>query len=165
MQKLWLKLTANHKSTHAHYQGITADQMGKVQLPEEAGVVNVIAGTFQDTKGPATTYTPVNLFDIKLRKGGQTVFHVPSQHNSAILVINGEIEVNGESAKEHNFVLFENDGEEIVVKANEQAVLLFMSGEPIDEPIVSYGPFVMNTQEEIYQAFEDFQAGKFGTLE
>ncbi|MNH02873.1 hypothetical protein D3C79_621210 [compost metagenome] len=139
--------------------------MGKVQLPENGGIVNIIAGVFQDTKGPAETYTAVNLFDIKLEKGHQTAFSVPQHHNSAVLVVNGEAVINGQLAKEHSFVLFENDGEEVVIKANEQAVLLFMSGEPIDEPIVSYGPFVMNTQEEIYQAFEDFQAGKFGTLE
>ncbi|RKE55501.1 pirin family protein [Sphingobacterium detergens] len=165
MVQLWVNLPAKDKSTKAHYQGITADQMGKVQLPENGGIVNIIAGVFQDTKGPAETYTAVNLFDIKLEKGHQTAFNVPQHHNSAILVVNGEAEVNGQLAKEHSFVLFENDGEEVVIKANEQAVLLFMSGEPIDEPIVSYGPFVMNTQEEIYQAFEDFQAGKFGTLE
>lgn len=165
MVQLWVNLPAKDKSATAHYQNITADQMGKVLLPDGAGVINVMAGKFQDTKGPAETYTAVNLFDIKLEKLHQVTFSVPQHHNSAILVVNGEAEVNGQLAKEHSFVLFENNGEEIEVKANEQAVLLFMSGEPIDEPIVSYGPFVMNTQAEIYQAFEDFQAGKFGTLE
>ncbi|UQA77849.1 pirin family protein [Sphingobacterium siyangense] len=165
MVQLWVNLPAKDKSTEAHYQAITANQMGKVLLPDAAGVVNVIAGKFQDTIGPANTYTPVNLFDIKLAAQYETDFLVPQNHNTAMLVVNGEVEVNGELAKEHSFVLFGHDGEEISIKAQKNAVLLVLSGEPIDEPIVSYGPFVMNTQAEIYQAFEDFQAGKFGVLE
>lgn len=165
MVQLWVNLPAKDKSTEAHYQAITANQMGKVLLPDAAGVINVIAGKFQDTVGPANTYTPVNLFDIKLAAQYETDFLVPQNHNTAMLVVNGEVEVNGELAKEHSFVLFGHDGEEISIKAKKNAVLLVLSGEPIDEPIVSYGPFVMNTQAEIYQAFEDFQAGKFGVLE
>ena len=165
MVQLWVNLPAKDKSTPAHYQAITADQMGKVVLPQDGGIVNVIAGKFENTVGPASTYTPVNLFDIKLEQGHQTAFAVPGNHNTALLVVNGEVEVNGQVASEHSFVLFANDGEEISIKAHEKAVMLLLSGEPIDEPIVSYGPFVMNTQEEIYAAFEDFQAGKFGTLE
>lgn len=165
MVQLWVNLPAKDKSTEAHYQAITANQMGKVLLPDAAGVVNVIAGKFQDTVGPANTYTPVNLFDIKLAEQHETNFLVSQNHNTAMLVVNGEVEVNGELAKEHSFVLFGHDGEEISIKAHKNAVLLVLSGEPIDEPIVSYGPFVMNTQAEIYQAFEDFQAGKFGVLE
>ncbi|HAE65924.1 MULTISPECIES: pirin family protein [Sphingobacterium] len=165
MVQLWVNLPAKDKSTAAHYQAITADQMGKVVLPDAAGVVNVIAGKFQDMVGPASTYTPVNLFDIKLEEQHETNFLVPQNHNTAMLVVNGEVVVNGELAKEHSFVLFGHDGEEISIRANKNAVLLVLSGEPIDEPIVSYGPFVMNTQAEIYQAFEDFQAGKFGVLE
>lgn len=165
MVQLWVNLPAKDKSTAAHYQAITADQMGKVVLPDAAGVVNVIAGKFQDMVGPASTYTPVNLFDIKLEEQHETNFLVSQNHNTAMLVVNGEVVVNGELAKEHSFVLFGHDGEEISIRANKNAVLLVLSGEPIDEPIVSYGPFVMNTQAEIYQAFEDFQAGKFGVLE
>ena len=123
--------------------------MGKVKLPDNAGLVNVIAGTFNEIKGPAFTYSPVNLFDIKLKKGGEVNLTIPAAHNSAILVVNGSVEVNGEKAPEHNFVLFGNEGEDITVKATEDAVLLLLSGEPINEPIASYGPFVMNTQEEI----------------
>ncbi|MGB3064112.1 pirin family protein [Sphingobacterium thalpophilum] len=165
MVQLWVNLPAKDKVTSPHYQAIAADQMGKVKLPQGAGLVNVIAGNFEDTKGPASTYTPVNVFDIKLEKGGRTDFSLPRTHNSAILVVNGEIEVNEELVKEHSFILFRNDGEEIFIRATEKAVLLVLSGEPINEPIASYGPFVMNTQEEIYQAFEDYQAGKFGTLD
>ena len=165
MVQLWVNLPAKHKSTPAHYQAITADQMGRAELPDNAGLVNVIAGKFNETKGPASTYSPVNLFDIKLEKDGEVNFVIPATHNTAMLVVNGNVEVNGQKAVEHSLVLFANDGENITVKAGDKAVLLVLSGEPIDEPIASYGPFVMNTQEEIYQAIDDFQAGKFGVLE
>jgi redox-sensitive bicupin YhaK (pirin superfamily) len=165
MIQLWVNLPAKVKSTQAHYQAITANQMGKADLPDHAGLVNVIAGKFNETKGPASTYSPVNLFDIKLKKNSEVSFAIPATHNTAMLVINGNGEVNEEKAPEHSLILFANDGENITAKAGKKAVLLFLSGEPINEPIVSYGPFVMNTQEEIYQAIEDFQASKFGVLE
>jgi len=165
MVQLWVNLPKKDKSTAPHYQGITANQMGKVELPNNSGVVNVIAGNYNDVKGPASTYTPVNLFDIKLNKDGEANVSVPAAHNAALLVINGSIEVNDSKAAEHSFVLFKNEGEEISIKASENAVVLLLSGEPIDEPIASYGPFVMNTQEEIYEAIEEFQNGKFGVLE
>jgi len=164
MVQLWVNLPKKDKSTPPHYQAITADQMGKAALPDNAGIVNVIAGKFKEIKGPAATYSPVNLFDIKLEKGGEVNFSTPASHNTAMLVINGSVEVNDQKASEHNFVLFGNQGENISIKAIEAAVILFLSGEPINEPIVSYGPFVMNSQEEIHEAIKDFQAGKFGVL-
>jgi redox-sensitive bicupin YhaK (pirin superfamily) len=165
MVQLWVNLPKKDKSTPAHYQPITAAQMGKVQLPNNSGLVNVIAGTFNAVKGPAVTYSSVNLFDIKLNKGGEVTTNISKEHNTALLVVNGSIEVNGEKAAEHSFVLFNNDGEEITIKATENAVVLLLSGEPINEPIASYGPFVMNTQEEIQEAILEFQSGKYGILE
>ena len=163
---LWVNLPKKDKSTPAHYQAITADKMGKVELARSnGGVVNVIAGNLNDVKGPADTYSPVNLFDIKLNKGGECQIHpLPATHNTALLVINGSVEVNGERATEHSFVLFKNEGEDIHIKAAENAVVLLLSGEPINEPIASYGPFVMNTQEEIHEAIENSSPGKFGVL-
>jgi redox-sensitive bicupin YhaK (pirin superfamily) len=165
MVQLWVNLPKKDKSTPAHYQPITAAQMGKVQLPNNSGLVNVIAGTFNAVKGPVVTYSSVNLFDIKLNKGGEVTTNISKEHNTALLVVNGSIEVNGEKAAEHSFVLFNNDGEEITIKATENAVVLLLSGEPINEPIASYGPFVMNTQEEIQEAILEFQSGKYGILE
>src|SRR3984893_12399666 len=152
MVQLWVNLPKKDKSTPAHYQAITNEQMGKVELPGDKGIVNVIAGIFNGVKGPAQTYSPVNLFDIKLKKGGEIVTNLPSGYNTAILIINGAVEVNGEKANEHIFVLFKNEGEEIAIKAAEESVLLVLSGEPINEPIASYGPFVMNTQQEIIES-------------
>ena len=164
MVQLWVNLPKKDKSTPAHYQAITNEQMGKVKLPDDKGVVNVIAGTFNGVKGPAQTYSPVNLFDIKLKKGGEVVTNLPSGYNTAILLINGKAEINGEIANEHSFVLFKNVGEEITIKATEDSVLLLLSGEPLNEPIASYGPFVMNTQQEIVESIAEFQSGKFGVL-
>jgi redox-sensitive bicupin YhaK (pirin superfamily) len=165
MVQLWVNLPKKDKSAPAHYQAITADQMGKVKLPNNSGVVNVIAGNFNEVKGPARTYSPVNLFDIRLKKEAEASVIIPSDHNTAMLVVNGSVEVNGQKATEHSFVLFGKAGEEITIKAAEESVLLLLSGEPINEPIASYGPFVMNTQKEIYEAMEEFQSGKFGVLD
>lgn len=165
MVQLWVNLPKKDKLVAPHYQGITKEQMGKAQLPDNAGTVNVIAGNFNGTQGPAATYSPVHLFDMKLNKGGSTSTTLPANYNTAILVINGSVEVNGEQAGEHSFILFKNEGEEIDIKATEDSVLLLLSGEPLNEPIASYGPFVMNTQEEIFESIREYQQGKFGHLE
>ncbi|WP_205569601.1 pirin family protein [Arachidicoccus soli] len=165
MVQLWVNLPKKDKSVSAHYQGLTKEDITNVALPENAGEVNVIAGNFNGVSGVAKTYTPVNLFDIKLNGGGEVRFSLPANFNTAILVVNGSAEINEDKVSEHSFVLFKNEGTEISIKASEKAVLLVMSGEPIDEPIASYGPFVMNTQQEILEAINDFQNGKFGVLE
>ncbi|MNS53737.1 Quercetin 2,3-dioxygenase [compost metagenome] len=165
MVQLWVNLPKKDKGVAPHYQAITADQMSKIDLPNNAGSIEVIAGSFNETKGPASTYTPVNLSNIKLNNGGEVTTSTPADFNTALLVINGKITVNGEAVNEHNFVLFKNEGEEIHIKSEGESVVLLLSGEPINEPIVSYGPFVMNTEAEIREAILDFQAGKFGTLD
>lgn len=164
MVQLWVNLPKKDKSVAAHYQALTADGMGKLNLPGNAGVVNVIAGNANGVQGPADTYTDVNLFDIRLNKNGSFTTHVPASHNTALLMIKGTAVINGENAVEHSFVLMKNEGEEINIEATEDTVILLMSGEPINEPIASYGPFVMNTQAEIYEAIEEFQNGKYGEL-
>jgi redox-sensitive bicupin YhaK (pirin superfamily) len=164
MVQLWVNLPKKDKSTAPHYQELTAAGMGKIELADNAGIVNVIAGNFNGVAGPAETYSPVNLFDLKLNEGGEVNTTIPAGHNAALLVVNGSVEVNGEIAGEHSFVLFRNEGEEIHIKANQKSVILVLSGEPLNEPIVSYGPFVMNTEEEISQAIVDFNMGKFGVL-
>jgi len=165
MVQLWVNLPAKNKLDNPHYQAITADQMGKVILADNNGVVNVIAGSFNEHKGPATTFTPVNMFDVRLNKGGKLTTNIPVNHNTVLLVVNGEITVNGEKATQHDFVLFKNEGEEISISADRDSVVLLLSGEPINEPIAQYGPFVMNTHRELQEAFQEFQSGKFGVLE
>lgn len=164
MVQLWVNLPAKYKLTAPNYQAITAGQMGKVTLPDNAGLVNVIAGSFNGQAGPANTFTPVNMFDIRLNAGGEVSAGVPVAHNTLLLVVEGEVTVNGEKASLHSLVLFKNEAGEIDIKASQDSVLLLLSGEPINEPIAQYGPFVMNTNQELQEAFEEFRSGKFGEL-
>jgi quercetin 2,3-dioxygenase len=165
MIQLWVNLPAKNKLTSPKYQAITADQMGKVTLDDDGGMVNIIAGDFNGHKGPATTFTPVNMFDIRLNEGGKVKTTAPATYNTVLLVVNGEVTVNGEKASRHDLVLFKNEGDEISISADKESVVLLLSGEPINEPIAQYGPFVMNNHRELQEAFQEFQSGKFGVLE
>lgn len=163
MAQLWVNLPARHKMTKPGYQAITADQVALAPLP--GGEVRVIAGEYQGARGPAKTFTPVNLFDVRLNKGGRAEFSFPAQQNAALLIMKGSVSVNGKKAVMHDFVVFENEGADVVVEASEEAQFLVLNGEPIDEPVVAYGPFVMNSPREIQQAFDDYRAGRFGHLD
>jgi len=166
MVQLWVNLPAKDKMTPPKYQGLMKENMGRVVLPNGSGEVEIIAGEYEGVKGPASTFTPVQVYNAKLKSGGKATFTFPAHYNTAILVVEGNVQVNVTSTLPlDHFALFENEGEEILVEANEESVFLVLSGEPIDEPVATYGPFVMNTQAEIYQAIEDFNAGKFGSLE
>jgi redox-sensitive bicupin YhaK (pirin superfamily) len=166
MVQLWVNLPAKDKMSTPKYQGISNDQINKFILPENGGVVEVIAGQYENVKGTASTFTPVHLQNAKLNKGAKTTFNFPANYNTGLLVIEGSVKINNtvNVATDH-FVLFENDGEEFTIEAIENAIVLILSGEPINEPIAAHGPFVMNTQEEIMQAFNDVNIGKFGYLE
>jgi len=166
MVQLWVNLPAKYKMSGPKYQAIANSEMNKVVLSNEIGLVEVIAGDYQGTKGPASTFSPMHLFNAKLNMGGKALFEFPANYNTALLVIEGNISINGrENVAVDHFVLFENEGETFEVHANDKAVVLVMSGEPIGEPIAAHGPFVMNTKQELLQAFKDFDEGKFGYLE
>ena len=166
MVQLWVNLPAKDKMSKPKYQGIVNSEINKYELPGNDGIIEVIAGEYNGTLGAATTFTPVNLFNAKLNKGATATFNFPAKHNSALLVIEGSIRVNdSENVPTDNFLLFGNEGEEFTINALENSVVLILSGEPINEPIVSHGPFVMNTHEEINQAITDVNMGKFGYLE
>ena len=165
MVQLWINLPAKYKMSEPKYQPITQSQMGKYNLPEDAGVVEVIAGEFNGVKGPASTFSPMQMYNFRIKKGASIQFALPSNYNTGILVIEGSVNLNSTPARADNFVLFNNDGEEISINAEQDSVLLVLSGEPINEPIAAYGPFVMNTKQEILDAYEDFNKGKFGELE
>ena len=161
MVQLWVNLPAKVKMSPPKYQAITNDEMGKYLLPDGAGVIEVIAGNYKAVKGPAFTFTPVTLINAKLEKGGKAAFSFPAVFNTCALVIEGSIIVNGtEKAESDHFVLFGNDGEDFTIEASEKAIVLIMSGEPINEPIAAHGPFVMNTQTEIMQAYADLNRGR-----
>ena len=165
MVQLWVNLPAKDKMSKPKYQAIKNSEMTKVDL-DENGFVEVIAGEYLDKKGPATTFSPINMMNAKLKAGGKAEFNFPAHYNTAALVIEGNVIINGkEKVSSDHFALFKNDGETFTLEAAEDSVVLIISGEPLKEPIYPHGPFVMNTREEILQAFEDFNTGKFGYLE
>ncbi len=165
MVQLWVNLPAEAKQGPAKYQAIRNADMRKVDLPGNGGTVEVIAGNYQGTEGSASTFTPVHLYNAKLNKGANAEFNFPEHYNTALLVIEGSITVNNnQQVGTDHFALFENKGEDFSIRADEEAVVLILSGEPIDEPIAAHGPFVMNTREELKQAFDEFNKGNFGYL-
>ncbi|MCB7479790.1 pirin family protein [Christiangramia sediminis] len=166
MVQLWVNLPAKDKMSKPKYQAISKDRMGTYQLPNDGGTIEVIAGDFKDVIGPASTFTPLHMSNAILNKGAKAEFSFPAEYNTGALVIEGSIKVNDlEVANTDHFVLFENAGETFSIEALENAVVLIISGEPIKEPIAAQGPFVMNTKQEILEAINDFNMGKFGYLE
>lgn len=163
MVQLWVNLPAAYKMSPPKYQEILNANMGL--YPLEAGVVEIIAGEYGGVKGPASTFTPMHVYNVKLRKNGKAKLSFPSHYNTALLVIEGSALVNDQQANVDQFALMANDGESFEIIACEDTTLLVLSGEPIDEPIAAYGPFLMNKREEIEQAIRDFNMGKFGTLQ
>jgi redox-sensitive bicupin YhaK (pirin superfamily) len=166
MVQLWVNLPAANKMNPPSYQAITRDQITEVNLPGDAGVVKIIAGTFQGNQGPAKTHTRVDLFNLYLNANKTTELNFPQHDHTAMVVIKGSVKVNGhEILKGNDLGVFSDSGENIHIEALEESIVLMLNGEPIMEPIAAYGPFVMNTREEIIQAYQDFQMGKFGQLE
>ena len=166
MVQLWVNLPRANKLSPPRYQPIASAQMGVATLANGSGTVRVVAGEFQGVHGPAMTFTPINIYDARLSARGQVEFSFPARQTVALLVMKGDIAINGASeARANDFVLFKNAGERISIVASSDAQLLVLNGEPIAEPVVQYGPFVMNTEQEIRQAFADFNSGKFGYLE
>ena len=165
MIQLWINLPAKDKMSKPKYQAITNDQLGKYLLPHNAGVVEVIAGEFKGVKGAASTFTPIEMYNARLKKGASVAFDLPEIFNTGILVVEGEAKINGEKVHADNFILFKNEGEIISIQADENSVLFIISGQPINEPIAAYGPFLMNTHRELEEALDDFSKGKFGYLE
>ncbi|HLG33328.1 MAG TPA: pirin family protein [Bacteroidia bacterium] len=166
MVQLWVNLPAKYKMSKPKYQDIPNSSISKFQLADKGGVIEVIAGEYNNVKGAASTFSPVNLLNAKLNNGSKAEFSFPQNYNTALLVIEGSIKVNdGETVPANHFVLFENDGEQFAVEALENSIVLVLSGEPINEPIAAQGPFVMNTRAELAEAIQDFHNGKFGVLE
>lgn len=165
MVQLWVNLPAKDKMTEPSYQAILNEQIPSVALPNEAGQLRVIAGEFEGHQGPAQTFTAMNVWDLRLNQGAQLSLSLPEGWTSAVVVLHGTVQVNGKSiARDAQMVVLDRAGQHIALEANSETSLLLLSGEPINEPIVGYGPFVMNTTQEINQAFNDFNSGKFGNV-
>ncbi len=165
MVQLWVNLTAKDKKSSPKYQSIENAQMKRFYLPDNQGEIEVIAGKYQDVNGSASTFTPVHLMNAKLKKGANASFSFPAHYNTALLVIEGSITVNSsESVPTDHLALMSNNADDFTIQATEDTIVLVLSGEPINEPIAAHGPFVMNTRQELIQAFEEFNQGKFGYL-
>lgn len=165
MVQLWVNLPAKDKMSPPGYQTLLDAQIASVELEGGAGRVRVIAGEYGGAKGPAKTFTPVNIWDVRLNAGAKAAFELPEGHTLAALVQSGTVVLNGEqTARDAQFAIFERAGGAITLDAQSEAKVLLLSGEPIQEPVAWYGPFVMNTEAELRQAITDFNAGKFGDM-
>ena len=162
MVQLWVNLAARHKMAPPRYQTLTDQAIPRVAVP--GGEVRVIAGAHDGVKGPALTFSPMNVLDVTLKAGHDLVVDAPGGWTSAVLVLRGALDFRPEGAKAGDFVIFERKGAGLHLTATAYARLLVLTGEPIDEPIAAYGPFVMNTREEIQQAIVDFNAGRMGRI-
>ncbi|MBC3252905.1 quercetin 2,3-dioxygenase [Serratia fonticola] len=165
MVQLWVNLPAKDKMAAPGYQTLLNQDIPVVPLADNAGQVRVIAGNYGGHAGPARTFSPINVWDMKLNAGRTTTLRVEEGHTLAVVMLHGAILVNGEQiVRETQMVLLDRAGDSITLEANGDVSLLVLSGEPIDEPIVGYGPFVMNNEAEIQQAFRDFNSGQFGAM-
>ncbi|HFC8518840.1 pirin family protein [Neisseria weaveri] len=166
MVQLWVNLPAKDKNTPARYQHLAKENIPVIRLPDNAGHLRLIAGEHNGTKGAAETFTEMNVWDIVVNKGSEAIIDIPASHNLCMVVLRGQAVFNGKDrAGAGQLVGFENGGGSITVKADgEEVKILLLSGVPINEPVVGYGPFVMNTEAEIHQAVRDFQSGRFGHI-
>jgi redox-sensitive bicupin YhaK (pirin superfamily) len=162
--QIWVNLPRKDKMHDPRYQPITDAEIPRVALAKGAGTARVISGELEGTKGPAGTFSPARMVDVKLEPNKAARFQVPRGHNAAVLMLEGKAVVNGAKAAAGQSVLLNNDGDEIVAESAAGASFLLLDGAPIDEPLYHYGPFLMNTRDEINEAIVDFQSGKFGTL-
>ena len=165
MIQLWVNFPAQHKMTPPRYQAILNAEIPTVGLPDQAGAVRVITGQIGQHKGPAHTFTPMNVWDLKLNQGGWTTIAAAEGWNTALIVLSGQIKINDTGvAKDGEMAVLSAQGADLSIQALTDASVLLLSGEPIDEPVMGYGPFVMNTRQEIEQAIMDFNSGKFGEM-
>lgn len=167
MVQLWVNLPAKDKNKPPRYQHLAKAAIPVVEFPDEAGYLRLIAGEYKGVKGAADTFTGMNVWDIILNAGKKTVLEIPKTHNLSMVVLRGNVTFNGkEQAGAEELVGFEQNGVKLHIEAGSKEVkILLLSGVPIDEPVVGYGPFVMNTTEEIRQAISDFKSGKFGSID
>jgi redox-sensitive bicupin YhaK (pirin superfamily) len=165
MAQLWVNLPAKDKMSTPHYQSILSSQIPMVDLPDDSGVVRVIAGEYAGHKGPARTFTPVDVWDLRVDAGKSVSLSLPEGHTLNLAVLAGPVRINGEAtAGDAQLVTLSRYGGEVLIEAQADAKILLLSGAPLEEPVAAHGPFVMNTREEIMQAFADFRDGKFGAL-
>lgn len=164
MIQLWVNLPAKDKMSTPSYQGITADKIPQIVLANDAGIARVIAGSNGNSTGPAQTFTPMNVWDLRLKEGRTLSLEVPSGHTTALYVLSGALNIDNQTVESNELAVMEREGSTLEAEITQDAVVLLLSGEPFNEPIVGHGPFVMNTRAEIMQAMQDYNNGKFGQI-
>jgi redox-sensitive bicupin YhaK (pirin superfamily) len=164
MVQLWVNLPARHKMSAPGYQGIADTQIPRVELPGDAGTVRVIAGGYDAAKGAARTFTPMNVWDLRLKAGRSLSFALAEGHTAALFVLHGSIQIGAHTVRSAELAVMERKGTQLAFDTAEDSVVLLLSGQPLDEPIVGHGPFVMNSRDEIMQAMRDFESGNFGQI-
>lgn len=165
MVQLWVNLPAKDKMSAPGYQGITADQIPEVALPDGAGKARIIAGAYNNAHGPARTFTPMNVWDLHLKAGHRIEFDLPDGDTTALFVLHGAIRIDEQhNVRSAELAVMERQGRQLVFDVIEDTTLLLLNGEPLNEPIVGHGPFVMNTEAEIIEAINDFNSGHFGQI-
>lgn len=163
--QLWVNLPAKDKMAEPGYQAITSAQIPRLEMQGGVGLVRVIAGDYQGNAGPARTFTPMNIWDVRLNAGTRAEFDVPGDYTTGLFVLRGRVQLSdGELVGEAQLAILEREGGKLALEALEDTTLLLLNGEPIAEPVVGYGPFVMNTQREIQQAIADYQSGRMGRI-
>ncbi len=165
MVQLWVNLPAKHKMVQPGYQGITDAQIPVLPLPDDAGRVRVIAGSFAGSAGPASTHSPMNVLDLHLNAGKTAQLPQPEGWTVQVVVLAGTVQVNDTVLRDKQMATLSTTGTGVTIEANNDAKVLVLAGEPIDEPVVGHGPFVMNSKAEIVQAISDFNSGKFGSMD
>jgi redox-sensitive bicupin YhaK (pirin superfamily) len=164
MIQLWVNLPAKDKMTKPGYQGITREQIPEIELVDGAGKVRVIAGEYTNQQGPAHTHSPMNVWDVRLNAGSTITFTLSEGYTTAVFVLRGAVGVGGtHTIRPSELAVMQREGSELVLEAQQDTVLLLLNGEPLNEPVVGHGPFVMNTEEEIHQAIDDYNQGRFTT--
>jgi redox-sensitive bicupin YhaK (pirin superfamily) len=163
--QLWVNTPAAHKMDQPSYFPLTAEEIPYFKTDDGLVKVNIIAGSLSQVKGPVPSFSPINTFTVEMKKGGKYFFHIPSTHNAFIYLLDGQLKVNGANEVDGKYaVIFNNDGDGFEITALENTRFFIGSGEPINEPIASHGPFVMNNETQILEAFRDYQLGKMGVL-
>jgi len=165
MIQLWVNLPAKDKMTKPGYQTLLDADFPRVNLADDAGQLRIIAGDYEGHQGPAKTFTPMNVWDLRLKAGASTRLPMPEGWTGLVVVLKGTVQLNEDTVvREGELAVLGTEGEGALLEANNEALLLILGGEPIDEPIVGYGPFVMNSEAEIQQTIEDFRGGRFGRV-
>jgi quercetin 2,3-dioxygenase len=163
--QLWVNLPAQHKNVTPAYQDIHSNEIAEVSIAQNKGKIRILAGELDGVKSKTKTFTRINIFDVYAEPDADFTLSVPAGDNTALLVLKGTVHINNkEVVRTGDILVFETEADTITVQTNNETHMLLLSGEPIHEPVAAYGPFVMNTQQEIMEAINDFNAGKFGTL-